>query len=248
MERAMELYKKHDVHGRSPTRSGPIIILGGHRHIPTQTRQRGRPHAAPLPSTPPPRRSTWRALWAATTLSTTAVLRDRVEKESSLSHYNSMNVLSMHALIGAYRPRRLRVGGRAVPGADGQCGLRLRLYRPATLRAWRSPGPRAPTCCFWTAPAGAEAHGKSIEAAAARRLGRGRGLAGRPSLPRPVPHPHESGIAALPGAGGLPPPGRIRVQRLTAALRRMPAGRDKGPLPRGSKKQFLKGSRSGCPL
>jgi len=29
-------------------------------------------------------------------------LRDRVEKESSLSHYNSMNVLSMHALTGAY--------------------------------------------------------------------------------------------------------------------------------------------------
>ena len=29
-------------------------------------------------------------------------IRDRMEKESSLSHYNSMNVLSMHALIGAY--------------------------------------------------------------------------------------------------------------------------------------------------
>jgi cystathionine beta-lyase len=30
-------------------------------------------------------------------------LRDRVNKESSLSHYNAMNVLSMHALLGAYR-------------------------------------------------------------------------------------------------------------------------------------------------
>jgi cystathionine beta-lyase len=30
--------------------------------------------------------------------------RDRMAKESSLSHYNSMNVLSMHALIGAYKP------------------------------------------------------------------------------------------------------------------------------------------------
>ena len=30
-------------------------------------------------------------------------LRDRVEKESSLSHYNGMNVLSMYALIGAYK-------------------------------------------------------------------------------------------------------------------------------------------------
>lgn len=31
-------------------------------------------------------------------------LRDRINKESSLSHYNMMNVLSMYALIGAYQP------------------------------------------------------------------------------------------------------------------------------------------------
>ena len=31
-------------------------------------------------------------------------IRERIEKETSLSHYNSMNVLSMHALIGAYKP------------------------------------------------------------------------------------------------------------------------------------------------
>ena len=31
-------------------------------------------------------------------------LRERMDKESSLPHYNDMNVLSMHALIGAYRP------------------------------------------------------------------------------------------------------------------------------------------------
>ena len=29
-------------------------------------------------------------------------LRDKVEREGTLTHYNSMNVLSMHALIGAY--------------------------------------------------------------------------------------------------------------------------------------------------
>ena len=29
--------------------------------------------------------------------------RDRIRKEASLGHYNSMNVLSMHALIGAYQ-------------------------------------------------------------------------------------------------------------------------------------------------
>ena len=30
--------------------------------------------------------------------------RDRIRKESSLNHYNMMNVLSMHALMGAYKP------------------------------------------------------------------------------------------------------------------------------------------------
>lgn len=30
-------------------------------------------------------------------------LRDRVEARGSKSHYNEMNVLSMHALIGAYK-------------------------------------------------------------------------------------------------------------------------------------------------
>ena len=29
-------------------------------------------------------------------------LRDRVKREASLSHYNGMNVFSMHALVGAY--------------------------------------------------------------------------------------------------------------------------------------------------
>ena len=32
------------------------------------------------------------------------ILKDRCDKESSLGHYNSMNVMSMHALLGAYKP------------------------------------------------------------------------------------------------------------------------------------------------
>ena len=31
-------------------------------------------------------------------------IKDRMDKESSLCHYNSMNLLSMYALIGAYKP------------------------------------------------------------------------------------------------------------------------------------------------
>ena len=83
-------------------------------------------------------------------------LRDRVDKESSLSHYNSMNVLSMHALIGAYSPGGQRLGGRAAPDHHRQRGLRLRLYRPALPRRGGVRSPRAPTCCSWTAPSGAK--------------------------------------------------------------------------------------------
>lgn len=32
------------------------------------------------------------------------MLRDRVEKVSSMCHYNMVNVLSQYALIGAYKP------------------------------------------------------------------------------------------------------------------------------------------------
>ena len=31
-------------------------------------------------------------------------IRERMDRETALSHYNKMNVLSMHALIGAYQP------------------------------------------------------------------------------------------------------------------------------------------------
>lgn len=45
------------------------------------------------------------------------------------------------------------------------------------------------------------------------RLERGRRLAGRPDVPRPLRHPHESGPAALPRAGSLCPAGQIHIQR-----------------------------------
>ena len=60
-------------------------------------------------------------------------LRDRVRKESSLGHYNSMNVLSMYGLIGAYTKdgmdwtdqlcdvirENVRVAGEAIRGFEG---------------------------------------------------------------------------------------------------------------------------------
>lgn len=101
IERAMELYRKYDVFVISDE-IWSDIILPGHRHVPTQ-------------SVSEDARSRTIALYAPTKTFNLAGLvgsyhivynkwmRDRIEKEASLSHYNTMNVLSMYALIGAYQ-------------------------------------------------------------------------------------------------------------------------------------------------
>ncbi len=102
LEKAMALFQKYDVYVVSDE-IWSDLILEGHKHIPTQ-------------SVSPDARMRTAAFYAPSKTFNLAGLvgsyhivynkwiRDRMEKESSLSHYNSMNVLSMHALIGAYKP------------------------------------------------------------------------------------------------------------------------------------------------
>ena len=101
IERAMEIYQKHDVYVVSDE-IWSDLIMPGYRHIPTQSVSedaRERTVAMYAPS----KTFNLAGLIGAYHIIYNKRLRDRVEKESSLSHYNSMNVLSMHALIGAYR-------------------------------------------------------------------------------------------------------------------------------------------------
>ena len=101
-ERVMERCKKYDVYGVSDE-IWSDIILGGHRHIPTQSVSedaRSRTAAMYAPS----KTFNLAGLVGSYHIIYNKWLRERVEKESSLAHYNSMNVLSMHALIGAYKP------------------------------------------------------------------------------------------------------------------------------------------------
>lgn len=100
IERAMEIYKKHDVFVVSDE-IWSDIILSGNRHIPTQSVSedaKNRVVALYAPS----KTFNLAGLIGAYHIIYNKRLRDRVHKEGSLSHYNSMNVLSMHALIGAY--------------------------------------------------------------------------------------------------------------------------------------------------
>ncbi len=102
LERAMALYQKHNVQVVSDE-IWSDLILSGHRHIPTQSVSedaRMRTVAVYAPS----KTFNLAGLVGSYHIIYDPVLRNRVEKESSLCHYNSMNVLSMHALIGAYKP------------------------------------------------------------------------------------------------------------------------------------------------
>ena len=102
IEKAMELYKKYDVFVISDE-IWSDLILEGHKHIPTQSVSedaRNRTVAMYAPS----KTFNLAGLVGSYHIIYNSWLRERVLKESSLSHYNAMNVLSMHALVGAYKP------------------------------------------------------------------------------------------------------------------------------------------------
>ena len=102
IEQAMEVYR----------RNGCVVIsdeiwsdllLNGSRHIPTQSvgeDAKNRTVALYAPS----KTFNLAGLVGSYHIIYNEYLRDRVRAQASKPHYNSMNVLSMHALIGAYRP------------------------------------------------------------------------------------------------------------------------------------------------
>lgn len=101
LERAMELYKKYDVYVISDE-IWSDILLEGHTHIPTQmVSEDARQRTIALYA--PSKTFNLAGLVGSYHIIYNSYLRDRMRKESSLSHYNSMNVLSMYALIGAYQ-------------------------------------------------------------------------------------------------------------------------------------------------
>ena len=101
IERFMALCEKYDVYVVSDE-IWSDIILAGSQHIPTQSVSedaRNRTVALYAPS----KTFNLAGLIGSYHIIYGRWLRERVEKESSLPHYNDMNVLSMHALIGAYK-------------------------------------------------------------------------------------------------------------------------------------------------
>ncbi len=102
LEKAMELFRKYDVYVVSDE-IWSDLTLDGHTHIPLQSvSEDARRRTAALYA--PSKTFNLAGLIGSYRIIYDPWLRERVEREASLSHYNSMNVLSMHALIGAYGP------------------------------------------------------------------------------------------------------------------------------------------------
>ena len=156
-----DMEKKHDVMVVSDE-IWSDIILGGHRHIPTQSVSedaRSRTVAVYAPS----KTFNLAGLVGSYHIIYNPVLRDRVEKEASLSHYNSMNVLSMHALLGAYRPEGYEWVDELcqvlTANVDFACDFIARRFEGVEVSRPQGTYMLFLDCTRWC-----EAHGKSIEA------------------------------------------------------------------------------------
>lgn len=101
LEKAMEVFERNEVTVISDE-IWSDIILPGHTHIPTQSvSEYARNHTVAVYA--PSKTFNLAGLVGSYHIIYSSYLRDRVDKASSLTHYNMMNVLSMHALIGAYQ-------------------------------------------------------------------------------------------------------------------------------------------------
>jgi cystathionine beta-lyase len=102
IEKAMEIYKRNDCVVISDEIWSDIILYNN-KHIPTQSVSedaRNRTIAVYAPS----KTFNLAGLVGAYHVIYSKYLRDRVRAQSSKPHYNEVNVFSVHALIGAYKP------------------------------------------------------------------------------------------------------------------------------------------------
>lgn len=102
LEQAMEVYARNDCVVISDE-IWSDLTLGEHKHIPTQSvSEDARMRTVALYA--PSKTFNLAGLVGSYHIIYNPTLRDRVLAKSAKNHYNSMNVMSMHALIGAYQP------------------------------------------------------------------------------------------------------------------------------------------------
>ena len=148
----MELYRKYDVYVISDE-IWADLTMPGFRHIPTQMVSedaRMRTVAMYAPS----KTFNLAGLVGSYHVIYNPYLRDRITKAGAATHYNSMNMLSMHALIAAYSPE----------GREWLDELRQVLndnlkyavtFIQEHFTGVKPPCLRVPICFFWTVRSGA---------------------------------------------------------------------------------------------
>ena len=160
LEKAMELFQKHDVMVICDE-IWSDIILEGHKHIPLQSiSEDARQRTVALYA--PSKTFNLAGLIGSYHIIYNKALRDRVDKESSLSHYNSLNVLSMHALVGAYTQEgsdwvdelRQTITGNV----DYACGFIAQHFPGVKVQKSQGTYMLFLDCTEWC-----EAHGKTID-------------------------------------------------------------------------------------
>ena len=114
------------------------IIMPGHRHIPTQSvsedaRQRTLAFYSPSKS------FSLAGLIGSYHVVYNERLRERLKRQGSQSHYNSQNVLSMHALIGAYGKGEQWLEEMCAV-VDENCALACDYFRAQGIRVMRPEG------------------------------------------------------------------------------------------------------------
>ena len=102
LERAMELFRKYDVYVISDEIWADLALFG-YKHIPTQSVSEDA-KSRTIAFYSPSKTFNLAGLTGSYHIVYNKRLLDQLHHYESMSHYNDMNVLSMHALIGAYQP------------------------------------------------------------------------------------------------------------------------------------------------
>ena len=160
LEKAMELYKKYDVYVVSDE-IWSDLLLNGHKHIPTQSvSEDARMRTAAMYA--PSKTFNLAGLVGSYHIIYNKWWRDRVDKEASLPHYNDMNVLSMHALIGAYKPEGYEWVDELLEVLSGNVNYACD-YIKAHFEGVEVSKPEGTYMLFVDCTKWCEAHGKTIE-------------------------------------------------------------------------------------
>ena len=145
VEQVMDLFRKYDVMVVSDE-IWSDILLEGYTHVPTQSVSEDAKRRT-IALYAPSKTFNLAGLVGSYHIIYDSLLRDRMEKQMSLSHYNTMNVMSMYALIGAYKPEESEGGWRSSAGHHCQCGLCGGVHPASVLRAFPVTDRRGLICC-----------------------------------------------------------------------------------------------------